>query len=250
MKPFEIVAHRGIAVDYPENTIPAFQKAIELGADAVELDVRLTKDKIPVVFHYYYLENITSLSGPIFDHTYEQLRQAKFTNGKNGSASLRIATLEDVLARIGGKIGLEIEIKGPEPESAAITAEVLRKFQSLWKSMEITSFQAALLSQFKTICPGITTDLLFPLSEPWMDLDVVAYKAANLGKLAQARAVHLHPSQVSKDVLKTIQDAGLSIHAWDVNTQEALETIMEFNIPRICTDQFDQAADFRNRNFS
>lgn len=250
MKPFEIVAHRGVTVDYPENTIPAFQKAIQLGADAVELDVRLTKDKIPVVFHYYYLENITSLSGPIFKYTYEQLRQAKFTSAKNGSGSVRISTLEDVLAKIGGKIGLEIEIKGPEPESVAITADVLRKFQHLWKRMEITSYEAALLSQIKIMCPGITTDLLIPPSEPWMELDVVAYQAANLGKLAQARAVHLHPSQLSKDVVKTIHDAGVTIHAWDVNTQDALETIMEFNIPRVCTDQFDLAADFRNRIFT
>ena len=250
MKPFEIVAHRGVTVDYPENTIPAFQKAIELGADAVELDVRLTKDKVPVVFHYYYLENITSLSGPIFNYTYKKLRQAKFTNANNGSASLKISTLEDVLATIGGKIGLEIEIKGPEPDSVAITAEVLRKFQPLWKSMEITSYQVALLTQIKTLCPGIATDLLFPRSEPWMQLDVVAYQAANLGKLAQARAVHLHPSQLSKDVLKRIHDSGLLIHAWDVNTQNDLETIMEFNIPKICTDQFDLAAEIRSRNFS
>jgi glycerophosphoryl diester phosphodiesterase len=61
MHTFEIVAHRGVATQYPENTIPAFLRAIELGADAVELDVRLTKDKIPVVYHYYYLDKIGSL---------------------------------------------------------------------------------------------------------------------------------------------------------------------------------------------
>ena len=250
MNPFEIVAHRGVAVDFPENTIPAFQKAIELGADAVELDVRLTKDKIPVVFHYYYLENITSFTGPIFNYTYEQLTQAKFANARNGSDALRISTLEDVLAAIGGKISLEIEIKGPEPESVTITAGILRKFQNLWKTMEITSYEVALLSQIKSLCPGIITDLLFPRSEPWMNLDVVAYQAANLGKLAGARAVHLHPSQLSKDVLKTVHDAGIAVHAWDVNTQSALESILEWGIPRICTDQFEMAADFRNQAFA
>ena len=51
MNRFEIVAHRGIPTEAPENTLASFQRAIELGADAVELDVRLTSDKVPVVFH-------------------------------------------------------------------------------------------------------------------------------------------------------------------------------------------------------
>jgi glycerophosphoryl diester phosphodiesterase len=202
------------------------------------------------VFHYYYLETVTTLTGPIFNYTYKQLTQAKFANAKNGSETLRISTLEDVLTRIGGKIDLEIEIKGPEPESVPITAGILRKFQNLWETMEITSFEVTFLSQIKSLCPGITTDLLFPRSEPWMELDVVAYKAANLGKLAGARAVHLHPSQLSKDVLRTIRDAEIVVHAWDVNTQSALESILEWDIPRICTDHFEMAANFRKQIFA
>jgi len=246
MNQFEIVAHRGIAIDYPENTLPAFQKAIELGADAVEFDVRLTKDKIPVVFHYYYLDNITSLPGPIFNYTYQQLSGVRFVNAKNGSDALKILTLEEALESIGGKIGLEIEIKGPEPESVGIIAQVLRKFQNLWDTMEITSYKVALLSRIKDLCPGITTDLLYPRSEPWMGLDVVNYEAMSLGQLAQARAVHLHPSQLSVEGVKAIRDTGIDIHAWDVNDQSDMETILEYNIPRICTDQFELAANFRS----
>jgi glycerophosphoryl diester phosphodiesterase len=141
MNIFEIVAHRGVATEYPENTIPAFRRAIELGADAVELDVRLTKDKIPVVYHYYYLDKITSLPGPIFNYTYQQLSQARFLNVKTSADSLKIPTLVEVLETIGGKIGLEIEIKGPEPESAIIIGDILRKFRNLWGTMEVTSYQ-------------------------------------------------------------------------------------------------------------
>ena len=250
MNSFEIVAHRGVTTQLPENTIPAFQKAVELGADAIELDVRLTRDKIPVVFHYYYLEEMTSVQGPIFNYQYEDLLQAEFTWALNGEFdSLQIPTLVEVLEIVGGDIGLEIEIKGPEPEAAIIIGDVLQKFQNIWGTIEVTSYETTLLLKIREQCPGIATDLLYPRTESWMNMDVVAYQAANLGRLAQVRAVHLHPGQLSDEVVNYVRRSGFEIHAWDVNDEQSLQKIMEFNIPRICTDHFEWAADFRNRIF-
>lgn len=250
MKAFEIVAHRGITTDYPENTIPAFQKAIEMGADAVELDVRLTKDKVPVVFHYYYLDKITSLRGPIFDYLYDDLLKAEFLWELNGFEPIKIPSLEEALEMIGGKINLEIEIKGPEPEATLIIGEVLKKFKHLWGSIEVTSYGIALLVDIRQQCPGIVTDLLYPRSESWMDLDVVAYEAANLARQARVRAVHLHPSQLSHEVVEHVRRSGFEIHAWDVNTEGAIRKIMEYNIPKICTDHYEWAANFRDHVLS
>jgi glycerophosphoryl diester phosphodiesterase len=247
MKPFEIVAHRGVVGEHPENTLPAFQRAIELGAEAVEFDVRLTRDKIPVVYHYYYLDEATSLSGPIFNYTYRQLSQARFLNAKTGDDFLKIPTLAEALERIGGRIGLEIEVKGPEPESAIIIGDVLQDFKHLWESMEITSYEITMLLNLREQCPGITTDLLYPRTEPWMRLDVVGYEALHKARLAQARAVHLHPSQLSEEVVNLIRGSGIEIHAWDVNDEQAIQTIVEYNIPRLCTDHFELAVNFRNR---
>ena len=244
---FEIVAHRGVATTYPENTLPAFKKAIELGADAIELDVRLTKDKIPVVYHYYYLDEITSLTGPIFNYTYQQLQQARFLNAHTGVDLPKICTLAEVLEAVGGKIGLEIEIKGPESEVVAIIGDILRSFKNLWETIEVTSYEISLLLGIKDQCLGITTDLLYPRSEPWMKLDVVGYEALHKAKMAQARAVHLHPNQLSDEVVQLVRNSGVEIHAWDVNDEPAFETIVKYNIPKICTDHFELAANFRNR---
>jgi len=246
MVPFEIVAHRGIAGEYPENTIPAFQRAIELGADAVELDVRLTKDKIPVVYHYFYLDKITSLPGPIFNYTYQQLVDARFSSAATEGELPKISALREVLEAIGGQIGLEIEIKGPEPECTTLIGEVLRDFRGIWESMEITSYEITLLLNIKEHCPGITTDLLYPPTQPWMKLDVVAFEALHKARLAQARAVHLHPSQLSDEVVHFIRKSGIEIHVWDVNDEQALQSIVEYDIPKICTDNFESAARFRN----
>jgi len=245
---FEIVAHRGITGGAPENTLPAFLSAVELGADAIELDVRLTADRVPVVYHYYYLDQHTDAAGAVFDRTYEQL-QAVRVRGESGidGRGEKIPALTEVLAALGGRIGLEIEIKGPEPEAPAIIAEVLRRYPSIWETIEITSYEPALLLSVREHCPGLTVDLLYPRSEAWMKPDVVAYEAVQRARLARARAVHLHPSQLSEETVAAVRAHGIDIHAWEVNDLPALETALALGIPRICTDRFQQAWEFRRR---
>jgi glycerophosphoryl diester phosphodiesterase len=243
---FEIVAHRGIPTEAPENTIASFQRALELGADAVELDVRLTSDGVPVVFHYYYLQEITSTAGVIFDFTYEQLRDVKvFCKDNPIAPPSHISRLSEILDTFGGKIGLEIEIKGPEPEAAEIIGKTLLAFNRLWDTIEVTSYEPALLFAIQKICPGLNADLLIPRSESWMGLDVVQYQAIHRARLAHAKAVHLHPSQLTVDVVAAIHQRGIEIHAWDVNDVQSLDIVSHLGIPRICTDQFQQAFAYR-----
>lgn len=250
MKPFEIVAHRGIPTEAPENTIESFQSAVDLGADAVELDVRLTADRIPVVYHYFYLEGKTTASGAIFDYTFEQLKDVKVLCQKNPTAKPgRISTLCEILDIFAGKIGLEIEIKGPEPESVEVISNVLHKHRNLWDTMEVTSYHPSLLAAIQNICPGLATDLLFPRSESWMKLDVVQHQAIHLARLAHARGVHLHPSQLSETVVKALHEHGIEIHAWDANDEETLSDVAKLGIPRVCTDDFKRTFAFRNRAF-
>ena len=248
MKCFEIVAHRGIHDELPENTLDAFQRAIELGADAVELDVRLTGDHVPIVFHSFYLDALTSTSGAIFDYTLQQLQNVRiFSKNERNANSFRISTLDEVLETIGGKIGLEIEVKGPEPESTQIVSDALCKFKHLWDGIEVTSYEPMLLWHIQQRCPGLPTDLLFPRSEEWMKSDVVAYLAIQRGRLARAHAVHLHPAQLSTEIVAAVQQHGIQVHACDVNDEKSLKLVAELGIPRICTDRFQQAHEFRKR---
>jgi glycerophosphoryl diester phosphodiesterase len=246
MTHFEIVAHRGVTDQAPENTIAAFQRAVELGADAIELDVRLTADKIPVVYHYYYLDENTSASGPIFTWTLEQLRNVSVYNKEDRTIAGPISTLAEVLESFAGKIGLEIEIKGPELEAPEIIGNLLNDYKSAWKTMEITSFEPVMLLTVQRTCPGIPADFLYPRSEEWMKLDVVPYEAVHYSRLAKARAVHLHPTQLTESVVQTIRNYGVEIHAWDVNDIQSLELITKLNIARMCTDNCQLALNYRN----
>lgn len=244
----EIIAHRGVHDTAPENTLEAFQRAIELGADGVEFDVRLTADHVPIVFHWFYFDASTSLYGAPFDYTFEQLQKTEiFSKDSDHATRIRIPTLAEVLDAIGGKIGLEIEIKGPEPESAQIVGQVLSKFKDLWDTVEVTSYEPMLLWSIQQKCPELPTDLLFPRSEVWMREDVVTYSAVQRARLAHARAVHLHPTQLSPKAVAAIQEQGFEVHAWDVNDEQSLQIVTDLRIPRICTDRFQHARVYLQR---
>lgn len=155
-----IVAHRGAVTVVPENTIQAYQTAINLRADAVELDVRLTRDLLPVVLHYFYLDEITSVARPIFNCPVHELSQARFDGmADQGSDRYKISTLEEVVHTIGWQLGLEIEIKGSERGAPQIIGKVLREYPSLWERIQMTSSELQLLMGIQEECSGIGVNL-------------------------------------------------------------------------------------------
>jgi glycerophosphoryl diester phosphodiesterase len=127
-----IVAHRGAAADAPENTMLAYQLAVEMGADAIELDVHLTKDGKLALIHDETLDRTTNLSGPVAAKTMAQIRRADagyHFEGPDGSfpfrgKKVRVPTLPEVLDWLPDGIGLVVEIKAPE--ATAATIELLR----------------------------------------------------------------------------------------------------------------------------
>jgi len=80
-----------------------------------------------------------------------------------------------------------------------------------------------------------------------MGLDVVYYQALHRARLSHARAVHLHPTQLSAAVVTALRHHGIEIHMWDANDESSLATAVEYGIPRVCTDRFQQAVAFRDR---
>ena len=130
-----LIAHRGGARLAPENTLPAFDRGVELGAACLELDVRRTRDGSVVVFHDADTARVTGEGGPVEGRTLDELRRldAGFAFTPDGGRSfpfrgrgVRIPSLAELLARHPG-MRLNIDAKGPEPELAeALAAEIRR----------------------------------------------------------------------------------------------------------------------------
>ena len=99
-------AHRGLhdnGGDAPENSMRAFEKAVEAGY-GIELDVQLSKDRVPVVFHDFTLERVCGIKGKVYDYTYEELQEFRLCRSEE-----RIPRFEDFLEMVGGRVPLIVE---------------------------------------------------------------------------------------------------------------------------------------------
>lgn len=134
-----VIAHRGASGQYPENTLLAFAKAKEQGADALELDVRLTADGVPIVLHDPTLERTTSGAGAVARLPLADVRRVDAGRGE------RVPTLAEVLDRFAAT-PLLVEIK--EPGAARATLAVLREHRAAGRVL-VGAFQRAALAPFR-----------------------------------------------------------------------------------------------------
>jgi len=159
------VGHRGVRLELnsgiPENTIESLTYAFDNGAEAVEIDVILTKDNIPVVIHDDNINRLLEGEGFVSQMTFEELRKFPY---RHASPTVQIPTLDDVLELIksrGKKILVEIK---PVPQGTDIlckqVAEKLKKYDLVYKSVVI-SFNPIALYLVRTMDPEIRTCLLF-----------------------------------------------------------------------------------------
>lgn len=168
---FIIVAHRGASAYYPENTMAAFRGAVELGADMIELDVLLSSDGIPVVFHDAKLNAHSDGKGRLGYHTLKQLKALDAGSWFDKAfTDARIPALEEVLAFATGNIALNIEIK-TEAVSDQLSGGIEEKCLQLVRryGMEhhvlFSSFDYRAVVHLKELDPNISVALLYNRSK-------------------------------------------------------------------------------------
>jgi glycerophosphoryl diester phosphodiesterase len=107
-----VIAHGGNSCEAPQNSLTAFEQAVEIGVDAIELDVNRTRDGYPVIFHGPNLKKTTGVEGSIHDLTLKQARQLDVGSWKDAAfASERMLTLQEVLDFARGKVRLAVDLK-------------------------------------------------------------------------------------------------------------------------------------------
>ena len=161
----EIIAHRGASYLAPENTLSAFRKAMEIGADGVEMDVQQTSDKKLVIHHDYIIDLHTDISGKIYDMTEGELKELDFGSWKDSAyKDEKIATLEEALALCKelDVARVQLEMKAPLLHSDAFVEQVVEQVRAagLGEKLVLTSFNHDHLKLAKQQMPELQVGAL------------------------------------------------------------------------------------------
>ena len=210
----QVFAHRGAKVVAPENTLPAFQKAIEMGAAGIELDTQATADDHLVVLHDFHLERTTTGNGPLREHTLAQLQGVDAGIRFHESfAGTPIPTLDQVFDLVGDRCRVNVEIKnmdwdgGPEVE---LLVKMMQR-RKLHEQVIVSSFNPIALLKMRWADPSIALGLLYSDELP------LFLRRAWLGPLIAPEALHPHYSQVTAEYVRWAHSQGHYVNVWTVN---------------------------------
>lgn len=236
-------AHRGSRVLWPENTMYAFGRAIEdLGYHYIEIDVRVTADRIPVVFHDATLARTTDGFGAIVDHTLDGLRRvdAAYHFGADRGYPLRgtgigIAPLEE-LYRTWPDIRLNIDLKAVHEEWAV--AEVIREADAEHRTL-VGSFNDRRVARFRRVTGGRVAVAAGPTTAAAM------WSASRVGRTVRRKVqafqlpFDYRGFTIDEKLIDAVHRAGAHIHLWTVNEPDDMRRFLEMGVDGIVTDRPD-----------
>lgn len=218
-------AHRGFSGKYPENTMLAFEKAIEAGADGIELDVQLTKDGEVVIIHDETIDRTTNGKGEVISYTYEELSEFDASYIYIGKVGFnKIPTLKEYFELIKDtNIITNIELKTGINEYIGIEKKVLDliKKYNLSEKVIISSFNHYSILRMKKLAPELKYGLL---SETWI---------INAGKYTKDLGVecyHPHFANMTEEIVKEIKSYGIEINTFTVNKEKQIYDMLDKGI--------------------
>jgi glycerophosphoryl diester phosphodiesterase len=220
----KVTAERGNARVAPENTLSAMRKAIESGADYVQMDVQFTRDGMIVLFHDRDLKRVAGDSRRLDELSYDELRRLDvgrwFAPTFTGE---RVPTLAEVINLCRGKIRMNIELKffGPDLQLAQAVAALIQD-QKLESECLITSLSYEALRAAKRHDPHLRTGL------------IVAYAFGDLSRL-DVDALCVRKDFLSDQLLRSAHRQGREVHVWTVNDQAQMIGLMKRGVDNIIT---------------
>ncbi len=224
-----VIAHRGVSLEAPENTLAAFRRALEIGVDAVETDVHLSSDGEPVVLHESTLDRTTDGHGLVKEHSFAALRRLDAGRWFDERfAGERIPTLEEALDVLR-PVRVIVEIKnGPVYYEgiAARVADVVRR--SGHKAITVSSFDHPVLREMRRLAPDMETAALYMgrLIDP-----------LRLAREVGAGILHPYWMWITPDLVRAAHAAGLQVETWTVDEPAHQAHVVSLGVDGIITNQ-------------
>lgn len=247
----KIFGHRGASEYAPENTMEAFKLAYEMGADGIELDVQLTLDGQLVVIHDETVNRVSNGSGLVKDMTLGELKSLHFNRTHPEYRDARIPLLEEVLDYFAQrKFLINIELKNgifPNDGLEAMTLMLVKKYGMLERII-FSSFNHGSMQKMAALEPKAQTAFL--TSE--IQTDVRRYLQENRTSIYHP-AVYLLERQdllrgmpQEQDVITDLQESGIRINTWTVNSGKQMRSLCNRGVDGIITNKPDLGSEIRD----
>lgn len=223
MKKILNIGHRGAIGFEPENTLPSFQKALDLNVDGIELDVHVCKTGELIVIHDFTVDRTTNGSGAISELSLSDIKSLRINN------EIEVPTLEEVLDLVNKRCLINIELKGrhtAKPVSHLIEKYILESDYS-YNDFIVSSFQREELEMMYSINPNVPLGILTQAS---------VNQALEWANAFSAKAIHPHFSLLTEHNVQNAQAQGFKVYTWTINETDDIERIKTYNINGIITD--------------
>lgn len=235
-----LIAHRGAKREAPENTMPAFERAIEQGADGIEFDVVLTKDRVPLVTHNNDLSVLTHFDGFAHRTPFSTIKSLDFgSHFRPSFANVTAPTLTEVLELLQPhELAVLCELKA-QPGMAHHIAELAGGIVSDFhfrKSITISSSSPAILYHLKRLYPKIPRALIIKDRRPFPFL-----RGRLFAKFLSVSEVHPVLSILRKGTVDIAHRNNWWVHTWTVNAPEEIDRCIELGVEGIITDDIAMA---------
>ena len=243
-----VLAHRGANKRAPQNTVPAFKKAVEFNADGIETDVHLSKDGKIVICHNYDIDATSNGKGLISDYTCDELK--KFDFGSYFSEDFKgvtLPTISEMLDVVKDMKLINIEIKAPKQKNDLVkrTIEEVRKY-GLQDKVIISCFNPECIRESKEIDPEIRTGLLYEDDD--LGKEIMAFGVEKYCAQLNANAAHPMRTLITEEEVKRLHALNMAVNVWTVNEKEDILRLAEWEVDSLISDIPDYVIDvLKNR---
>jgi len=228
-----VFAHRGAKKYAPENTIAAFRLAVEQGADAIELDVKLSADDQVMVIHDQTVDRTTNGKGKVNQLTHEELKQldaGSFFHPRFSSE--QIPTLDEVFESVGKKIFINVELTNYTSTGdrlVPLVAEIVKR-HNVQNSVMFSSFEPENLRIITKLLPDVPVGLLADVG-----LKGARNRSAEFLDISP-RIIHPYLTDVTPRFMARERERGRRVHVWTVNFEVSLRRLKKLGVDGVFTD--------------
>ncbi|HAJ36632.1 MAG TPA: glycerophosphodiester phosphodiesterase [Chloroflexi bacterium] len=232
-----VFAHRGARRVAPENTLPAFERALTMGVAGIEFDVHLTRDERLVVIHDFTVDKTTNGRGAVASMTAAEVRRLDAGSHFGAAfAGVQVPFLEEVLDLVGDRCRLNIEIKSMDPyanDASAAVAAVIRD-RRLYDQVLVSSFNPISLIKLRHLDPKIALGMLYGSEMP------VFLRQVWAGPPIRPEAQHPEHTLIDAAYMAWARALPAAVNTWTVNDVEEAQRLAGLGVDIIMSDVPDQ----------